>query len=206
MTIPTELFSQMNKKPLSRIYKRGPLRALPIEIVLSAWRFMLRKITHYWLKIIYGIKIGSQCHIGRKLRFVYPQNIVIADKVTIGEGVRFWSEMETGTIELATSSEVGRNCVLDFSGGLVIGEGALLSEEVIVYTHNHGYEPRSIPTASSLTIGKKAWIGARAIILTSVNRIGEGAIVGAGAIVTKDIPDNMIFVSASNGKLIEKKE
>jgi hypothetical protein len=80
----------------------------------------------------------------------------------------------------------------------------LLSEGVLIYTQDHGYDPRSLPTCSPLEIGENVWIGARAIVLPSVRKIGNGAIIGAGALVTRDIDVDQVFV-ADSGRLLSKK-
>lgn len=188
---------------IQRLRRRGPLRALPLEAVSAGWRYLVRKSVLFRLQLVYGMKIGAGCHIGGGIRFVQPASITVAEQVTIAENVRLWSETDYGRLTLGRGVSVARDCILDFSGLLTIGENALLSEGVIVYTHDHGHDPRSQPTASPLTIGKNAWIGVRAIILPSVNRIGDGALIGAGAVVTKDVPDGAIYVGAP-GRLIQK--
>lgn len=187
---------------IRRLSKRAPLYLLPFTLAASAFRLLRRK----WAALVcraYGIKVGRGVHVGPGLRFVLPWNIEFSDKCVFGNSVRLWSEEEAGRLVVGKGAEVGRECVLDFSGGLSIGEGALLSEGCIVYTHDHGYDPHSVPVAQPLSIGKGAWIGARAIILPSVRRIGDNAIVGAGAVVSRDVPDDHIHVGAS-GRLLTK--
>ncbi|MES1944093.1 acetyltransferase [Salinisphaera sp. PC39] len=91
---------------------------------------------------------------------------------------------------------------LDFSGGLTLERDVLVSAGAIIYTHDHGRDPRSEPTFSELVVGEGAWVGVRAIVLPSVNYIGRGAVIGAGAVVTCDIPDGATYVGAK-GRLIE---
>lgn len=187
---------------LRRLSKRAPLYLLPFTLAASAFRLLRRK----WAVMMcraYGIRVGRGAHVGSGLRFVLPWNIEIADRCVFGNSVRLWSELESGRLAVGKGAEVGRECVLDFSGGLSIGEGALISEGCIVYTHDHGYDPHSAPTALPLSIGKGAWIGARAIILPSVRRIGDNAIIGAGAVVSRDVPDGYIYVGAA-GRLLSR--
>jgi acetyltransferase-like isoleucine patch superfamily enzyme len=112
--------------------------------------------------------------------------------------MRFWCEIAGGTIQVDDGAEIGRHSVVDFSGGLQIGKNALISEGVLIYTHDHGYDPRSEPTATSLSIGENAWIGARAVILPSVSMIGDHAIIGAGAVVSQDVPAGHVCVAAKS--------
>jgi acetyltransferase-like isoleucine patch superfamily enzyme len=62
--------------------------------------------------------------------------------------------------------------------------------------HNHGMELEELirvqkGTSSPITIGKNVWIGAKCIILQGVN-IGDGAIIGAGTVITKSVPEHTI--------------
>jgi acetyltransferase-like isoleucine patch superfamily enzyme len=113
--------------------------------------------------------------------------------------------MENSKLIIERNAEIGRECVIDFTGGLTIAEDALISEGTLVYTHDHAYDPRSIPVGQPLEIGNNAWIGARAIILPSVRFIGQRCVVGAGAVVSKDVPNDTIYVGPS-GRIIRKKK
>ena len=84
--------------------------------------------------------------------------------------------------------EINRDVHLDTTGGLSIGSGVLISEGAVIYTHDHGLDPRSAPDGLPKTIGRNVWIGTRAVILPKCQRIGTGAVIGAGAIVTRDVP------------------
>lgn len=193
------------RKVISRISKRSGYLGLPLVFGAAAFRYLGRVFRVLALRALNTLTIGKNCYIGRGLRFVYPQRIFIKNDVVIRNGVRFWSEKAEGYLKIGDRAEIGADVLLDFSGGLEISEDVLISEGVLIYTHNHGYNPRSEPTAKLLQIGHKAWIGARAIVLPSVRRIGEGAIVGAGSIVSEDVPDGMIYIGAK-GRLIDRKE
>ncbi len=98
--------------------------------------------------------------------------------------------------ELTVGANVGINhhSELDYSGGLVIEDDVWISQYVVIETHEHVITDRrrkkEQPIAlDGLTIGRDAWIGAFAVILPGVQRIGEGAIVGAGAVVVQNVGD-----------------
>jgi len=93
-----------------------------------------------------------------------------------------------GALDLAPTAIIGRGCSIDVSADVKVGEWAVLSEGVLVLTHDHVSGGKRQMTYSPLTIGHNAFIGARAIILASCGSIGEGAIIGAGAVVTRDVP------------------
>ena len=90
---------------------------------------------------------------------------------------------------IGSHSQIDRDSILDFSGTLIIGQRVVISEAVIIYTHSHGHNPKSEAERTPLVIADDAWIGSRAIICEGVGRIGRGAIVAAGAVVTKEVGD-----------------
>lgn len=87
------------------------------------------------------------------------------------------------------------NCCCHFQdhGGIYIGDNTLIGSNVVMATINHGYDPseRSDSHPAPICIGKGVWIGAHVTILPGVT-IGNNAIIAAGAVVTKDVPANMV--------------
>lgn len=88
---------------------------------------------------------------------------------------------------------INSGCRFQDQGGIVIGDGALIGHNVVLATINHDLEPqkRRDNIFAPITIGKSVWIGANATVLPGV-RIGDGAVVAAGAVVTKDVPENVV--------------
>lgn len=96
-------------------------------------------------------------------------------------------------------TKIGRNVFISFDcvfldfGGITIEDGAFIAPKVSVLTEGH---PLSAENRHSLTVGpihikRNAWIGANATITQGVT-IGENAVVAAGAVVNKDVPDNTV--------------
>ena len=82
---------------------------------------------------------------------------------------------------------------------LVVEDYLMMGEDVMFLGGGHGYERKDVPMGEQVSkektplhIAGDVWIGARAIVLPGCRRIGHGAIVGAGAVVTKDVPDYAI--------------
>jgi acetyltransferase-like isoleucine patch superfamily enzyme len=94
---------------------------------------------------------------------------------------------------------IGKNVFINHAcsfldmGGITIEDGALIGPRVNLVTENHPLNPdqRSDLLTKPIRIRQKAWIGAGATILPGVT-VGENAVVAAGAVVTKDVPDNTI--------------
>ncbi|UOU96707.1 acyltransferase [Chryseobacterium daecheongense] len=87
---------------------------------------------------------------------------------------------------------IGSGAYIDYSGGVRIGNKVAISEGAKIFTHNHSihdgardWETNPIKF-SELVIDDFAWIGASSIILPSVTKIGEGSIIAAGAVLTKN--------------------
>lgn len=109
--------------------------------------------------------------------------------VNIERGAQFG----TGSgISIGNNSGLGVNCLVH--GPLEIGENVMMGPNVVIFTHTHNYSRIDIPmckqgsSVTKVSIGNDVWIGMRAIIMPGVN-VGNGVIIGAGAVVTKDIPD-----------------
>ena len=88
---------------------------------------------------------------------------------------------------------INMGCKFQDQGGIFIGDGTLIGHNVVLATLNHAKFPmdRATMIPAPIHIGKRVWIGSNATILPGVT-IGDGAIVAAGAVVTKDVPENTI--------------
>ena len=107
---------------------------------------------------------------------------------------------------------IGRNvffnggCRFQDQGGIYIDDGALIGPMVVLATLNHEQDPehRGNLFPKPIHIGKKVWIGANATVLPGVT-IGDGAIVAAGAVASKDVPSGVI-VGGVPAKIIKRVE
>ncbi len=124
--------------------------------------FTLRKIVF----TLAGVKFGPDSHIHMGARFFQPSGI------SIGE-----------------DSVVGYRAFLDGRDKIVIGNHVDIASEVMVYNSEHDINSDDFhATSAPVTIKDFVFIGPRSIILPGVT-IGKGAVVAAGAIVTKDVSD-----------------
>lgn len=88
---------------------------------------------------------------------------------------------------------INSGCRFQDQGGIVLGDGALIGHSVVLATLNHDVDPskRHILHPAPIILGKNVWIGANATVLPGVT-IGDGAIVAAGAVVTRNVPPNVV--------------
>ena len=84
-------------------------------------------------------------------------------------------------------------CHFQDHGGVTLGDGCQIGHNVVFATLNHGLAPqeRASTRPAPVILGKNVWVGSNATILQGVT-IGDNAVVGAGAVVTKDVPANTI--------------
>ncbi len=98
-------------------------------------------------------------------------------------------------------------CKMQDQGGITIGDGTLIGHNVVLATLNHDMQPskRGNMHPKPICIGKNVWIGSNATVLPGVT-IGDGSIIAAGAVVTKDVPPFTVVggVPAKIIKHIEK--
>ena len=106
--------------------------------------------------------------------------------------IHYGSEMREHTrLIIGARSIIGDHALLDARNGIEIGEDVNISSHVQIYTEQHDHEDAEFRCRSNngfrVIIERRVWIGPGAIILPKVH-IGEGAVVAAGAVVTKDVP------------------
>src|SRR5699024_2231326 len=100
------------------------------------------------------------------------------------------------TVEIGDNSGIGINCKL--YGKEIIGDNVMMGPEVFIYTGNHNFSDISRPMnqqgfseEKQVVTGDDVWIGSRVKVLPGV-MIGNGVVIGASSIVTKDIEDYAI--------------
>lgn len=150
---------------MNRIFRR--LRTILTEFVNFILRIVGFVPSHHVRRFFYrisGIKIGKGSTIHMGACFYDPKNIVIGEDSIIGEGA-----------------------VLDGRDKLIIGSHVDIASEVMIYNAQHDVQNQDFHAVTApVTIEDYVFIGPRAIILPGV-KIKKGAVVGAGAVVTKNV-------------------
>lgn len=116
-----------------------------------------------------------------------------------------------GAIVKGNPKYIGINCTLDFKGGIIFNEGVVISNEACLLTHDYSlnvlaknYESNNqeIYKAEPIELGANCFVGKRAIVLPGIT-IGEGAVVAAGSVVTKNVKAKVI-VAGNPARIIRE--
>ena len=123
------------------------------------------------------------------LTFAHGGAIGIGSWCFVGEGTRIWS---SGRIRIGDRVLISHNVNIHDTNAHPLDAAARHQQFVAISTVGHPRELDGV-AAEPIEIGDDAWIGFNAIILKGV-RIGARAIVGAGSVVTQDVPDDGVYV------------
>lgn len=158
--------SQASRKIAGRMFNW----ILDLELLIVTWAGLVP--CHYFRLFIFclaGAQVGSGSRIHVGARFFYPANVKIGK----------------GTI-------IGDNVFLDGRDKLIIGDHVDIASGVMILNSKHDVNSEDFHAISApCEIGDYVFIGPRAIILSGV-RVGKGAVIAAGAVVTKDVAEFVI--------------
>ena len=148
-------------------------------------------------------------HIGQRC-FIAPEAELFAEP---GRDIRMGNQCMIaaesflhGPINLGDEVAINHGCSLDGGrAGITIGSQTRIANNVTIYAFNHGMAPNAAiyqqaVSSKGIIIGQDVWIGAQAGIVDGVT-IGSHAVIGMGAIVTKDVPEFAI-VAGNPAKVI----
>lgn len=168
------------RKGLDRISNSPTLRRLRL------WRLRNR-----------GASIGANIYIGKDVTVVgNPAGLSVDDNTIINDHVYIYPTNERAKISIGSNCKIGIYTFICAIEKIEIGNQCLLSPFVYILDSNHSTAP-GIPiieqqsVVEKVKIGNDVWIATRAVITAGVT-IGDGAVVGANAVVVDDVPPNAI--------------
>ena len=143
-----------------------PARAAWLLVQATLWRLAWRRIQvlRTGLLRLFGARVAWRVHLPGSLRIYFPWRLSIGSGTSVGPGVTFYN-----------------------LGDLSIGKRVVISQRAYLCGGTHDYTLPTYPLLrKSVTIEDDVWIGAFAFLCPGV-RVGQGAVVGACAVVTKDV-------------------
>jgi acetyltransferase-like isoleucine patch superfamily enzyme len=190
---------------ISKIKSNAKFKRIILFLLIPADEYRPR----LWVRLFlnrFKHKRGRHSIIRRRTRIdVFPFNefnlgarSVIEDFTTINNGV--------GNVNIGEKTFIGMGNVV--IGPVTIGSNVILAQNIVISGLNHGYEDINIAPSlqkiqcKPIYISDDVWIGANSVITAGVT-IGKHCIIGAGSVVTKDIPDFSVAVG-NPAKIIKK--
>ena len=190
---------------LPRIVMAGfaRLSGLRFQIIrLLFWPFRRSRVN---LSTSLSLWSGSKLILRRGARIEALGRVEIFERGTAQLGLRVrvarGAELivtKDATLSIADDVSIGSYCNIRTERSITIGKRVLIAQHVSIIGGQYSFERRDTPiweqpyVAGDVTLGEDCWIGVGATILSNVS-IGVGAIVAAGAVVTKDVADYSIF-------------
>ena len=151
-------------------------------LILCSWT---PKPFNWWRLIIlrlFGAKLTGKPFVHQRARIQIPWNLQMDNRACLGD----------------------RSIVYTL-GEVVIGEAATIAQEAYLCTGSHDFKDPALPLiVGRIEIKSNAFVGARAMILPGIT-IGQSAVVGAMAVVTKDVGDNQTVVGNPAVNILNKK-
>ena len=171
-----------------------------------------------YLKFGRKIFIGKNCKVRNTRGIITGNNITFDDyvnidgfakeKVILGDNVKIgkysiisctshMSKYGKG-IKIGNNSSCGQFCEFGAAGGITIGNDVIMGGYISFHSENHNYDnPKLLireqgVSSIGITLGNNIWVGAKATFLDGA-KVGNNCVVAAGALVTKEFPDNVII-------------
>lgn len=174
---------------------------------------LIKKIKKKLGRFLYysvAIKLPVSYSKGGKFGRLFRETCARQFLLNVGKNINIEKgAMITSTMEIGDNSGVGINAQI--YGKVILGENVMMGSECMIYTANHNFNRVDIPMnrqgfseEKPVVVGNDVWIGGRVTILPGVH-IGNGVVIGAGAVVTKDIPDFAV-VGGNPAKVIRYRE
>lgn len=151
---------------------------------------IFRVLKGYYYNKIYRLRANGLRVQGKIKIFTLHKNtkLIVGNNVLFYDGVKFFLDSYGATIKIGNNTYINRRSEICCKSSVKIGKNCAISWDVIITdTDYHGVMGKE--NVKEVIIGDNVWIGCKSIILKGV-KIGNGVIISAGSLITKDIPDH----------------
>ena len=143
-----------------------------------------------------GVRLARKVRIGPRCCFTRPAQVQLGERVWLEADVWMKLSAPEARITVGAFTFFGRNCHVNALVPMEIGAHSLFGPGCVLVDHNHGIRPgmridEQPCEPRPICIGSDVWCGAGVIVLPGV-QIGDGAVVGAGSVVTRDVPPQAV--------------
>lgn len=155
-------------------------------------------------KIICGkrFQVSYLQSFGKHTKFVIGKSgsILIGKKIVTEPGL---SLSVNGSLEIGDSCFFNSNCSITVMDKIKIGNNCNVANNVVIVDHDHDFrKDNKLFVTAPVTIGNNVWIGANCVLLKGI-QIGDNAVIAAGSVVRKSIPENTVYYEQKDAKYQE---
>lgn len=147
-----------------------------------------------------GAGLGHKVFLGSRCKVERPWCVRIGNRFVAEDSVYLKIVADSASLEFGDYVFVGRGSEFDVLERVSVGDHTVIAPGCFVTDHNHGIAGDSRideqpSTARPVLIGKDVWLGAKVVVVAGVT-IGDGAVVGASSVVTRDVPPMAVVAGA----------
>ena len=186
-----------------------------VRIKAHIKRILMRAYAKHNLR---GAQLGNNVCAQTKLKVINPKYMKIGNDCYFGSDCRleawdrYLNDHFTPELVLGDDVRINSTCHIGCINKVVIGAQTLLGSHVVIIDHAHGRNTfdelnlhpseRNLFSKGEIIIGERCWLCENAVILPGVH-IGDGAIIAANAVVTKDVPERCV-VAGNPAKVVKE--
>lgn len=147
-----------------------------------------------------SLQVKQGCQLGARLGFTGINEgyvrVLLGEKVQIENDITVWMSIESDVrpqLHIGDRSFIGQHTYIGVHEPVTIGRDVMIGAYSYIVSANHRMESRALPihaqgfTGAPVVIGDESWLGTHVVVLPGVT-IGQGAVIGAGSVVTKNVP------------------
>lgn len=197
----------MNHHILNYINQKGLLETV-LHGFIYCKTILFLKIKIFWLRIR-GYEVDFSVEF-RGMNTIFQstkKSIQISKNCVVGLGVIIRTGF-TGKIFIGRGVGIYDYSIIDIQDKIEIGDNTLIAPYCYITDYDHKMKDKNTPIISQgyetspIIIGRNVWLGAKVIVLKGV-KIGDNTVIGAGSVVTSDIPPNSVAVGIP-AKVVKK--